>query len=270
MNIRSGLRNLGCIAMAILVAGCAASPPDVPYPAFVQVDEINEMFMASLPGIRARQFSGDSQMRDSSSRIDLPIDWEGSSGGSPGKALEIYVLDGELQLADVLLGSGSYAYLPPGTLGFNMSTSIGASILYFLADVNSKAVIKTPLILDSSLLDLQATDIEGVSIKELRADPGSGARVWVQKVMPGAKLPWEYSSAPREGYLASGNYRHTECITGIPVPGEYRKDGYFMRPKGAVNGGPESAAIDESIWFFRVQRESKVAVVESCGVVAMP
>jgi hypothetical protein len=270
MIIGSGLRATASMVVVLLVTGCAPNPPKVPYPAFVQVDEITEMFMAGLPGIRARQFSGDSLMRDTSSRIDLPIDWEGSSGGSPGKALEIYVLDGELQLADVLLGSGSYAYLPPGSLGFNMSTSIGARILYFLYPVNKKSVIQTPLLMDSSLLDWQETDIEGVSIKELRADPGSGARVWLQKVTPGAELPWEYSSAPQEGYLVSGDYQHTECITGIPVTGEYRTDGYFLRPKNAVNGGPESVALVESVWMFRTDREAKVVTVESCEVVATP
>jgi hypothetical protein len=268
MNIRSKLRNSACIFVTIVVmfaAGCVSVPPKAPYPVFVQVDEITEMFMAGLPGIRARQFSGDSLQRNISARIDLPIDWSGSSGGSPGKALEIFVLDGELQLADVLLGGGSYAYLPPGTLGFNMSTSIGASILYFLEPVDSAAVIKTPLIMDSNLLTWQPTDIDGVVTKELRADPGSGTRIWLQRVEPNAKLPWEESSAVREGYLVTGLYRHSECVTGVPVTGEYHTDGYFQRPSGAINGGPEAVALADSIWLFREQRAGSVTVVDACG-----
>ena len=266
MKIRSRLRNSVFAAIvATFAAGCAASTPTAPYPVFVQVNEINEMFMAGLPGIRARQFSGDSLQRNISARIDLPIDWSGSSGGSPGKALEIYVLDGELQLADVLLGSGSYAYLPPGTLGFNMSTSIGASILYFLEPVDQAAVIKTPLLMDSGLLAWQPTDIDGVSIKELRADPGSETRIWLQRVEPEAKLPWEMSSAVREGYLVAGHYRHSECVTGIPVTGEYFTDGYFQRPSGAINGGPEAVALADSIWLFREQPAGSVTVVDACG-----
>jgi hypothetical protein len=249
----------------MIAAGCATAPPDVPYPVFIQVDEINEMFMAGLPGIRARQFAGDSLQRDISARIDLPIDWSGSSGGSPGKVLEIYVLDGELQLADILLGSGSYAYLPPGTLGFNMSTSIGASILYFLEPVDQAAVIKTPLILDSSLLAWQPTGVDGVSTKELRADPGSETRVWLQRVEPSAKLPWEMSSAVRQGYLVTGHYRQSECVTGVPVTGEYFTDGYFQRPSGAINGGPEAVALADSIWLFREQRAGSVTIVDACG-----
>jgi hypothetical protein len=268
MNIRSKLRNSAYVFATIvvtIVAGCAAGPPTVPYPVFIQVDEITEMFMASLPGIRARQFAGDSLQRDISARIDLPIDWSGSSGGSPGKALEIYVLDGELQLADILLGSGSYAYLPPGTLGFNMSTSIGASILYFLEPVDQAAVIKTPLIMDSSLLTWQPTDIDGVSTKELRADPGSDTRIWLQRVEPKAKLPWEMSSEVREGYLVTGHYQQSECVTGVPVTGEYFTDGYFQRPSGAINGGPEALALADSIWLFRERRTGSVTIVDACG-----
>ena len=262
MNIKSLIRY---VAMALLLLGCASAPPDVPYTVFVQVNETNEMFMAGLPGIRAKQFSGDPQRRNTSSLIALPIDWEGSSGASPGKTLEIYVLRGELQLADVLLGVGSYAYLPSGTLGFNMSTSIGADILYFLYDSNGEAVIKTPLLLDSELLDWQATDVDGVTVKELRSDPGSGERVWLRKVEPGAQLPWEKSSAPREGYLASGHYRDSECVLGVAVTDEYFTDGYFNRPPRAVSGGPEAAALLESIWFFREPRAASATIVDTCG-----
>jgi hypothetical protein len=253
--------------MVIVTSGYAFAAPKVPYPAFIQVDEIEEMFMASLPGIRARQFAGDTLRRNVSSRIDLPIDWKGSSGASPGKVLEIFVLEGELQLADILLGSGGYAYLPSGTLGFNMTTSIGARILYFLQDVNEEAVIKTPLILDSALVAWEATETDGVATKELRADPGSGARIWLMQIKPGAKLPWEYSSAPREGYLVTGHYQHSECVLGKSETGEYTTDGYFMRPPNAVNGGPEAMALKESIWMLREQRASIGSIVDVCGEV---
>jgi hypothetical protein len=271
MNIRSIAQNLACVIAAIfmlLVAGCASAPAKVSYPTYIQVNEITEMFMAGLPGIMARQFGGDSLQRDISARIELPIDWEGSSGGSPGKALEIFVLQGELQLADVLLGSGSYAYLPPGSIGFNLRTSVGATIVYFLEPVDPTSVIKTPLIMDSRLLTWQPTEIDGVSTKELRADPGSGARVWLQRVEPDAKLPWEVPSVPREGYLVTGHYQHSECVAGVPVTGEYFTDGYFLRPSGAINGGPDAVALVESIWMFREKRTGSVMTINSCGLAA--
>ena len=265
MNTRSTSRNLACIAAVIVAVGCASAPPNVPYPAFIQTDELPDIFMASLPGIRAKQFSGDPQLRTTSNRIDLPIDWNGTSGASPGKALEIFVLEGELQLADILLGSGGYAYLPPGTLGFNMTTSIGARILYFLADVDKDGVIKTPLILDSVLLDWQPTITDGVTAKELRMDPGSGARSWLVRIQPGTTLPWESSSVLREGYLVTGHYQHSECVLGEANTAEYKTGGYFLRPPGAVNGGPDAIAFTESIWLMREQKKSIVTIVDACG-----
>lgn len=257
-------RDFVIIAITFIVVGCASAQPTVPYTAFVQVDQTEEMFMASLPGIRAREFGGDSQRRNLSARIDLPIDWKGSSGASPGKALELYVLEGELQLADILLGKGSYAYLPPGTLGFNMTTSVGARILYFLHEPSEDAVIRTPLILDSSLVTWQPTANNGISTKELRDDPGSGTRIWLTRIEPGATLPWEFSSKQREGYLVDGHYQHSECVLGTPVTGEYMTDGYFLRPPNAVNGGPESMAFRDSIWMFREQTASSVTIVAAC------
>lgn len=259
------LRNLTYIAVFIIV-GCASAPPQVPYPAFIQTDDLPDVFMASLPGIRAKQLAGDATLRTTSNRIDLPIDWKGTSGASPGKALELFVLEGELQLADLTLGPGGYAYLPSGTLGFNMTTAVGARILYSLADVKKDAVIKTPLLLESELLDWQPSANAGITTKELRADPGSGERSWLMRIEPGASLPWESSSATREGYLVKGHYQHSECVAGEANTGEYMIGGYFQRPPGAVNGGPEASALMESVWMLREQRKSIVTIVDTCGV----
>ncbi len=206
--------------------------------------------MASLPGVRAKQYAGDAQSRSTSNRIDLPANWTGTSGASPGKALELFVLEGELALSDVVLGRGGYAYLPSGTLGFNLRTDGGARILYFLNDVDSRAVIRTPLIQESRLLDWVPRR-DGTAVKELRVDPGSGARTWLWRIPPGVSLPWESSSVLREGYLAAGSYRHSECVQGEGHTGEYAPGGYFYRPPHTINGGPEAQALTESVWLLR-------------------
>lgn len=264
MSNKPMLRNLRYVVVLVVV-GCASAPPEVPYPAFIQTDDLPDIFMASLPGIRAKQLAGDAKLRTTSNRIDLPIDWKGTSGASPGKALELFVLDGELQLAEMTFGPGGYAYLPSGTLGFNMTTAIGARILYNLADVDKNAVIKTPLLLDSRLLDWQPSAIAGIATKELRSDPGSGERSWLMRIEPGVALPWESSSAMREGYLVSGHYQHSECVMGEANTDEYTTGGYFQRPPGAVNGGPEANALTESVWMLRERRESVVTIVDACG-----
>lgn len=235
----------------VAMTGCAAGPPEIPYPAFVQADELEDVFVASLPGVRAKQFSADPRTRRSSSRVDLPPGWTGSTGGSPGQLLELYVLEGELVVGDLGLAAGGYLYVPPGGLGFNLSSKDGARILYFLDDADPLAMVQAPVVLDSSLLDWSATSVAGVSIKEFRNDPGNGARTWLQRVGPDADIPWQSSTAQREGYLASGQYQETECVGGKPQTWTYAEGGYFHRPARAVSGGPESQALNESVWVLR-------------------
>jgi hypothetical protein len=185
MTIKA-LRGLLFCALALQLTACAPSQPDVPYPAFVRVEEIPDVFIAGLPGVRAKGLVGaNSDSAGGGYRIDLPSSWQGTSGASPDKTLEIFVIDGELSVADVSLKRGGYAYLPPGTLGFKLKSSTGARILYFLDDIEPTAVIRTPLILESGLIDWDDTETEGVAVKELRADPGSGARSWLQRIEPG-------------------------------------------------------------------------------------
>lgn len=248
----------------MLAAGCASGPPPPPYPAFVDSNTLADIFMASLPGIRAKQFKGDAQTRTTSNRVDLPPDWSGTTGGSPGKVLEIFVLDGELRLADMSLGRGGYAYLPSGSLGFNLQTENGARILYFLDDVVASAVIRTPLILDSGLVEWQATDTVGVWRKDLRVDPGSGAHTWLQRIEPGARIPWQATSVSREGYLVSGQYQDSECVDGEPYTAIYAAGGYFLRPADAVSGGTDARALAESTWLLREAGQSVTNTDVSC------
>ena len=235
----------------LLAAGCASGPPDLPYAAFVQADELDDIFLASMPGVRAKPFSGDTQTRRASNRIDLPPGWEGTTGAAPGKSLEIVVLRGQLEIADIKLGPAGYVHVPPGSFGFNLKTGDGAQILYYLDDVDPLAMIRAPIILDSEMVEWQATDIAGVSTKDLRSDPGNGARTWLLKIEPGASLPWQSSSIPREGYLARGQYQDSECVAGEALTWTYTTGGYFYRPGGAFHGGPEASAITESVWVLR-------------------
>jgi hypothetical protein len=256
--------NLISFLAATLLSGCASGPPNLPYPAFIQVDELEDIFMASLPGVRAKQLSGDPQTRRTSNRVDLPRDWKGTSGGSPGRSLEIFVIDGELKVADIALQSGGYAYLPAGSLGFNLTADEGARILYFVSDVDTEAVIRSPIIINSSLLDWQSTAKAGVSSKELRSDPGSGAKAWLVRVSTGASQTWESSSALREGYLVYGNQQYAECVNGKIESWQYAPGGYFYRPANTISGGPESFALTDSLWVMRETSRGDVTTWPSC------
>ncbi len=256
------------VLLIFLLTGCASGPPVVPYLAYIQADELPDIFVAGLPGVRAKQFAGDRETRRSSIRLLLPADWQGTTGASPGKSVEMFVIAGEITLGSMALKRGSYAYIPPGFTGSNFRTKAGAMVLYFLDDANPAAVIQTPLILDSVLVDWQPVSEDpedfGLSVKELRLDPGSGAQTLLLRIDPGATQGWRKSSTVEEGYLLSGGYRHSECINGEVATGDYAPGGYFQRPSGAVNGGPEAAAMSSAIWFLRRMGKGAVESLPAC------
>lgn len=255
--------------LALALAACAGGPPPVPYPAFIQADQLPDVYIASLPGVDAKQFAGDPRTRRSSNRIVLPAEWKFSTGASPGKSVEVFVLAGDIELGDIVLGKGGYAYLPSGSLGMNMKTSAGAMLLYFLDDGNPAGAIQTPYIVSSEQLEWRTVsddvDSFGLSVKELRSDPGSGELTRLVKVEPGASLPWQKNVVPEEGYLLTGSYRHSECVQGEAATAVYSPGGYFKRPAGAVHGGPDAGSLETSVWFLRTLSAGAPEVVENCA-----
>ncbi len=254
------------VLTAILLSACASGPPKIPYPAFIQVDELEDVFMASLPGVRAKQLSGDPQTQRTSNRIDLPRDWTGSSAGVPGRSMEIFVIAGELTVADIVLKRGGYAFLPAGSLGFNLAAKDGARILYFVTGSDPESVIRSPIIINSHLLEWQDTEKIGVASKELRKDPGTGSKTWLVRVSTGASQAWESSSVTREGYLVDGNQQYAECVHGETELWQYAPGGYFYRPADTISGGPESLALTESIWLMREMSKGESTTWPNCTV----
>lgn len=260
-------RGLAVLA-ALAVAGCAAGPENVPYPAFVQVGELNRAFIAELPGVEARRLSGDMRSGRFSALLALPDSYRWNTGAQPGKSVELYVLAGDLTLSDLELTEGNHAYLPPGSLGMTMQSRGGARLLYFVDDASPDAVIQTPLFMSREVVPWKpisdAPGDSGIEIKELRSDPGSGARTWLMKVEPGAGRGWRRAEVAMEGFLLAGDYRTSECVGGKPVRGEYRAGGYFRRPAGAVFGGPETATEAGAIWLMRTPGHGTSTPVDAC------
>lgn len=244
-----------CLATGLLligIAGCAASTPPLPYPAFIQVDELPDVFLAGLPGVRAKQLAGDPRTRRTSNRIALPPDWQFTTGASPTQSVEIYVIAGAASLGEFELVPGSYAFLPAGTAGIPLRSDRGALLLYFVDDAHEAAVIQTPIIGNSELLAWDPTATRGVWTKDLRRDPGSGARTWLARMDDTSATAWQTASTLIEAYLLEGSADVSECPSTEAVRDTYSPGGYFLRPPGAVYrfDGTSTGAV----WFFR-QRE---------------
>jgi hypothetical protein len=252
------------ISVLLTVAGCASNmPPKLPYPAFIKTEELPDMFIAAMPGVRAKPLAGDARTRTASSLITLPPDWKGTTGGAPGKSVELFVLAGEVHMSDFTLKAGSYAYVPPGSLGFGLATDKGAQILYFLDDIDEDSVIRSPILMNSKLLDWVETSA-GRSVRELRSDPGSGSRTWLLRIEPGSTTEWFSSSVVREGFMLAGEYQDSECLNGEAQTWQYYPGGYFLRPPDIYSGGPEALATTETIWFLREHNGGSVLSSDDC------
>ena len=254
-------RNVLFLCLLPLVAACATPAPEVPYPAFVVVDELADTFVATLPGVRAKSLTGDLQSRQQALRIDAPADWSFSSGGSPTQDVEIFVLQGALRVGEFELGSGGYAYIPGGFSGTALETTVGARFLYFVDDAAADATIETPIIANASLLPWQGEG-NGVADKVLREDPGSGARSWLRQVTSSAPVGWTQDSVTVEGYLLEGATTGSECVGGEAVIAEYLPGGFFRRPAGAAHGGASSVT-GTAVWFMRRQ-DAGIELPASC------
>lgn len=246
-----------------VIAGCASSPKKLPYPAFVVVDELQNVFIAGLPGVRAKQLAGDPRTRRTSNRVNIPADWEFTSGASPTQSVELYVLAGQIMLGEFALPAGGYAFIPSGSTGMQMRSDHGAVILYFLDAANDSAVIQTPLITNSDLIEWQRGS-DGSLTKELRSDPGSGARTWLLNVESNTTSGWQRSTQVLEGYLLSGAMTSSECLGEKMVTADYERGGYFYRPPGEISGGSRATTADGAVWFLRVQGETAIETVSGC------
>ncbi len=120
------------------------------------------------------------------------------------------------------------------------------------------------------MLDWHPVAATGSWIKELRKDPGSGARTWLLRLDAGVSIAWQSTSAAREGYLLAGQYRHSECHLGEAQTGDYLPGGYFYRPADTVNGGPGSMAIAETTWLLRETSDGTTTTVAGCVAPATP
>ena len=267
-KIESACR-IAFLGSILAIVACASGPRETPYPSFIQSDTLPISFLAGLPGVRAIVLAGNPDTRRASIHLSLPPGWDFSTGAEPGKSVEMYILAGDVHIGEFTLSAGSYAYLPPGITGLHMSTDEGASLLYFLDRDIRSSVIRTPMLLSRDILTWQPVSDDpndiGVSIKELRFDPGSGARTSLLRIESGATRPWVKSSVSEEGFLLEGSYQHSECVEGEELTDIYTPGGFYNRPPGAINGSPLSGGVGTAVWLVRTRSFAETVVVGECA-----
>jgi hypothetical protein len=163
-----------------------------PHIEFVRAADI-EPQSAAVPGPFAgcmeRVLSRDDETSASTALVGMPPAWSGdlAAAGSP---LELFVLEGRLELAGEQLGPGFYAYVPQ-TSGSSspLSTSTAAHVLAMVEAPGSSSGGGELLVKDTTAMRWAASAFAevpaGLVNKRLRDDPATGERTWVAACPPG-------------------------------------------------------------------------------------
>lgn len=273
-----------------LLFGTAASAQDIRIPqsrdrskefvGFVAPRNLHlrPLILAGLPPAEFKQLSFDEQTGARTLLATLPAGWTQPSGYHSAD-LEIFVVDGGINVGDRPLGRYAYAYYPAGT-AHSFGTKEGATVLLFwsgapdyIPAATSRAGAKPGAIDGIAYHDVPTTTPSAlpkfrdepimknspVHVKLLRSDPATGAATWIASapggypIMSGeGHLPlWASSRSWEEGYMLAGDLTIAECLPQGQVAGTYAPDGYFFRPAGIAHGGLSQFSDSYSVWLYR-------------------
>lgn len=237
------------------------NPQDVPFvPLPIQ----------GLPdGVRVKILSLDNQSGACTLLIEMPPESSRAERGFHTSDVEIFVIEGELNIADATLTSRCYSFIPAGMVYTPIETKTGCTALFFFNTSPNftvsnksapKAKVETFIACKNYYeegWDVSNTRDEFKSspplfLKVLRQDETTGARTWITGVIGGhPRYAWQVHPMWREGFLLEGEYTIAECLPQGKQVVAYKGGGYFFRPANIAHVGPESGPNGYAIWLFR-------------------
>ncbi len=215
---------------------------------------------------RQRNLCYDEEDGSVSAKVHFDTDWSRPAGIH--RALtEWYVLKGEVQIGEEVLGEGGYWCTPKGVLAPELKAKAGTEILYFReygdwhfepADKDAdyvredqKLVIAHSKEMDwidvesgsPMRFDLGGTPVPGLYIKLLYRDEKTGFYTRLIKAKPGwREHPLAHHPVFEEAYCLEGSFHFN---FGEMWPGTY-----FFRP-ALVRHGDFTAGDDGTVWLLR-------------------
>lgn len=201
------------------------------------------------PGTAVRVLSVDDETGASTVIVRYPPGWERSDPEHLTADEELFVLDGELELNDLVYGAPSYAFLPAGYMRRAAAAPRGALVLTFFESEPRRVPGEPsqPPALERLVERIDGLDGEwgagfhpqfppGAGRKYLRQDAGSGDQTWILGTMPlrFGRKPEKHPTA-EEMFLLSG-----EVVSpiGVMYPGAYiwRPPEVWHGPYGTKTG----------------------------------
>jgi hypothetical protein len=240
---------------------------------------LRPLILPGLPAAEFKQLSFDEKTGARTMLVKLPAGWQ-QPPGYHSADLEMFVVEGGINIANKPMGRYSYAYYPAG-YAHSFSTSGGATVLQFwagppdyVASAKSRAGTESGSAIDGLLYndvptngpsslpkfrDEPVMQNSPIQVKLLRLDKKTGQKTYVMTtpggypVMSGeGDLPlWSSSRSWQEGFLLAGDMTIAECLPQGQVAGAYAPNGYFFRPAGIANGGLSKYSETFAVWLYR-------------------
>lgn len=231
--------------------------------------------LTGWPGVLARVLSEDSATGRRAVRVSFPPGR--TQPAAARQSVDLVLLEGRLALGEVELGPWDFAFLPPGWLPPEFSSTDGANALLFfdppspdpdrVARQRERGLRVTRYDAagwEPAALARAAGATARLEVFHLKRDPDTTARTWYVRLSGDMTVPWEVHSMPEEGFVMSGGYVLAECLPGRTAIGEYRKGGYFWRPGGQPHSGPDSGPVGDVVWLQRTPVALDVVFYHDC------
>jgi len=221
-----------------------------PHIEFVQAFDVEEA--AARPpftGCSERVLSVDETTEASTALVSIPSGWS-TDLAAAGRPVELFVLEGELELAGQRLRPGCYAYVPAGGEPRRLAASRGCHVL---------AMPEAPPAADAPGQELVVKDTQamrwaasafaevpaGLVNKRLRDDPATGERTWLAACAPG----WMEERAELHPTVEESFVLRGDILLGDR--GTMTRGCYFWRPPMVPHGPMYSR--DGAEFFFRTR-----------------
>lgn len=196
-------------------------------------------------GVRYKILSIDSKTKEMSTILNYPKSWKQSNSLYLSVDEEIYILSGSININNIELDEGCYAYLPANYPRETFFSLNGAVVLSFFSgnisftknkkQYNKKNLIKKISFYedgwDSNYLGINSPEIaaSGSKKKLLRTDRDTGDQTWIMGVIPSyQEKKVESHPVVQECFILNGQI-DGNCGTMI-------EGSYFWRPRDILHG----------------------------------
>lgn len=191
--------------------------------------------------------------------VTFPAGWGSGVPGALTTDVELFVVEGEMEVSGRVLGRNDYAFIPSGGIIGGLLARSEARGLFmtgapFRYDTVSGGSLAEVYVVHSAEIEWrEQPGHDGRFVKPLRSAPDG--EVWLSGSLEWKhEGPWHRHETGEECFVIEGEITLVEMVDGNPEPHTYRRGGYVWRPPRALHAGPGSEARDTALAFHRVSQ----------------